>query len=510
MLRSPGQPLDRGSRELFEPRFGHDFSSVRVHTGEQAAQSAAAVNAHAYTVGSHIVLGKAAVRSSLDERRLLAHELTHVVQQTRSVTHHAGTIEIQPPGTHAEREADQFAEHPDLRNTSKPRVGETGFGLQRLLCDSILDAEEGERVSGNEAERQIRTDFIMQAGFNFARFPIPIGSSKPYRTECGGSEKQIDPQVIGGQAGLGIPDLSYISGKTLELAEIKIGTWPCLHFAEDQVKNYVDKGKSPENKKWRQQHGIDDFTLMPTSRFTPRDVTIDQTPVSVGWCEPGVIVYKPKRKSNNEETFLCGAISDRGVIDKFLDRAMDKAEQSVDKYLDGTIDRMIDEAIQKELTDRHLGITADAVRIVISSLKARLMARLRQAMKAQLRKYLQESLVRLCATAAAKGVVSLQDLLKKLEREMGPLILVPALVLVTQELAKEAAEVVLDVVKKVALAIIIAVLAIVAALLLRGMKAPPEGVPEGFGPPITAQRDPSEEGDARKGIKAETPAAAMT
>lgn len=84
-LRSPGQPLDPATRAYMEPRFGHDFSRVRVHSGAVAGRSAADVNALAYTVGHHIVFGggQFSVDSSYG-RRLLAHELVHVIQQGRS------------------------------------------------------------------------------------------------------------------------------------------------------------------------------------------------------------------------------------------------------------------------------------------------------------------------------------------------------------------------------------------------------------------------------------------
>ncbi|MGB2747590.1 MAG: DUF4157 domain-containing protein [Thiofilum sp.] len=77
-LARPGRALDAGIREEMEARFGHDFSAVRVHTDTQAAQSAADVNARAYTVGNHIVFG---THESLFDRNLLSHELTHSVQQ---------------------------------------------------------------------------------------------------------------------------------------------------------------------------------------------------------------------------------------------------------------------------------------------------------------------------------------------------------------------------------------------------------------------------------------------
>jgi outer membrane protein OmpA-like peptidoglycan-associated protein len=85
VLRSSGQPLDRATRSFFEPRFGHDFSGVRLHTGARAAESARQVNALAYTVGSNVVFRtQQFAPNTAQGRRLLAHELTHVVQQRRN------------------------------------------------------------------------------------------------------------------------------------------------------------------------------------------------------------------------------------------------------------------------------------------------------------------------------------------------------------------------------------------------------------------------------------------
>jgi hypothetical protein len=83
VLRSPGQPLDAATRAYFEPRFGHDFSKVRVHTDANAAESTTTVNARAYTVGNNLVFGAGEYAPETDAgRRLLSHELTHVVQQS--------------------------------------------------------------------------------------------------------------------------------------------------------------------------------------------------------------------------------------------------------------------------------------------------------------------------------------------------------------------------------------------------------------------------------------------
>jgi hypothetical protein len=82
-LARPGQPLDQGDRSFMESRFGQDFAGVRVHADSEAADSARPINARAYTVGSDIVFGAGEYAPGSDAgRHLLAHELTHVVQQT--------------------------------------------------------------------------------------------------------------------------------------------------------------------------------------------------------------------------------------------------------------------------------------------------------------------------------------------------------------------------------------------------------------------------------------------
>ena len=84
LVNEPGEALDDRTRQFFESRLGHDFSSVRVHTDEQAANAAAALSAQAFTLGSHIAFrrGEFAPHTARG-RELLGHELAHVVQQSR-------------------------------------------------------------------------------------------------------------------------------------------------------------------------------------------------------------------------------------------------------------------------------------------------------------------------------------------------------------------------------------------------------------------------------------------
>ncbi len=82
VLRSPGQALDPATRAFMEPRFGHGFSQVRVHADARAAESAQQINAKAYTVGQHIAFASNRYKPESESgRHLLAHELTHTIQQ---------------------------------------------------------------------------------------------------------------------------------------------------------------------------------------------------------------------------------------------------------------------------------------------------------------------------------------------------------------------------------------------------------------------------------------------
>lgn len=91
VLANSGRPLEPVLRQDMEQRFGHDFSQVRVHSGSAAEQSAREVNANAYTVGHNVVFGAGQFAPGTHwGQRLLAHELTHVVQQTHADGNHVG------------------------------------------------------------------------------------------------------------------------------------------------------------------------------------------------------------------------------------------------------------------------------------------------------------------------------------------------------------------------------------------------------------------------------------
>lgn len=114
VLHSPGQALDSETRAFFEPRFGRDFSTVQVHADSAAEQSAQDVNAHAYTVGQHIVFAPGRFAPGTTEgRRLLSHELTHVVQQSDA-------------GTHGQRSNGYLRREPDDSDGGTPGTADSG------------------------------------------------------------------------------------------------------------------------------------------------------------------------------------------------------------------------------------------------------------------------------------------------------------------------------------------------------------------------------------------------
>jgi hypothetical protein len=110
VLASPGKALEPATRVFMESRFARDFSQVRVHTDARAAESARAVDAAAYTLGQHVVFGAGQYAPATREgRRLLAHELTHVVQQGQHGLPPTGPLVVGPTADASEQEAERVA-----------------------------------------------------------------------------------------------------------------------------------------------------------------------------------------------------------------------------------------------------------------------------------------------------------------------------------------------------------------------------------------------------------------
>lgn len=142
VLRSPGQPLDVATRAFMEPRFGHDFSQVRVHTDVRAAESARAVNALAYTMGSNVVFGAGEYTPDTNTgKKLIAHELTHVVQQHGSIV---APDRVGTPNAPEERQANELATHFAVENRNRS-LSQTNPGIV-MRQTKAKDTPETEKV----------------------------------------------------------------------------------------------------------------------------------------------------------------------------------------------------------------------------------------------------------------------------------------------------------------------------------------------------------------------------
>ena len=136
LTRPPGgQPLEAGTRTAMERRFGHDFSQVRVHADAAAAQAAEALGAHAFTVGDNMVFNAGQLDAQTGAgQRLLAHELTHVVQQRGSGATGKPSQVVSQRGDPAEQEAERTAgrvvagHHVDVREAPTAEVARDSIG----------------------------------------------------------------------------------------------------------------------------------------------------------------------------------------------------------------------------------------------------------------------------------------------------------------------------------------------------------------------------------------------
>jgi hypothetical protein len=148
VLRSPGQPLDPDTRAFFEPRFGYDFSQVRVHTDAKAAESAGEVNALAYTVGKNVVFGAGqyAPHSSA-AMQLVAHELTHVIQQMQLPAPSTHPLKIVHPDSAEEIHAKQVSDR-ILQNHYAGPITRSSLSLARQDMDADVEPQDAEPIAG--------------------------------------------------------------------------------------------------------------------------------------------------------------------------------------------------------------------------------------------------------------------------------------------------------------------------------------------------------------------------
>jgi hypothetical protein len=154
-----GQPLEEPVRADMEGRLGHSFSDVRVHTDDAAHHSAASVNAHAYTVGSNIVFQRDRYDPGSDAgRTMLAHELTHVVQQRSGPVDGTATgtgVRVSDPSDRFEREAAATAERAMSAPAPTTRLAQRAVpGAAVVQREAEEDTAQGTFVDGATVQRE--------------------------------------------------------------------------------------------------------------------------------------------------------------------------------------------------------------------------------------------------------------------------------------------------------------------------------------------------------------------
>jgi hypothetical protein len=167
-----------------ESRFGLEFGHVRLHTGSEAAQSAKSLNAAAYTVGPNIVVGDHFDPHSLQGKRLLAHELTHVVQQAAGPV--AGNpigdgLAVSDPSDRFEREAERTAE--SVMAAHGPGLTAGGdTAIQRLVVQRADAGDSGGQQAVDAFEAAFKPDEILSAMAGMGGSAAPAGGKVTAQT----------------------------------------------------------------------------------------------------------------------------------------------------------------------------------------------------------------------------------------------------------------------------------------------------------------------------------------
>lgn len=145
-----GESLSGSDRAFFEPRFGHDFGSVRIHRDAAAAASAQEISARAYTAGHHVVFGAGGyLPASREGRSLMAHELAHVVQQRGTVQR--ASVWTEPVG-HVEGEEEEEVQQAAPVTEQEEEQGGYGGIIQRFPRGEMFGDEPGWAEKNEAAE----------------------------------------------------------------------------------------------------------------------------------------------------------------------------------------------------------------------------------------------------------------------------------------------------------------------------------------------------------------------
>jgi len=448
-----GEPLPVETRATFEGRYGHDFSQVRVHSGPRDAGFASDLDARAFTVGQHIVLGSPApARGTGAYHGLLGHELAHVVQQQR-----AGRVAVQC--------AYALYTDPEWLTSSAP---------------------VGQRVKGTAAHQEIQRDFLTKHPKPDGEKELVVPGAQAGPSRAGGDSTVIPPQegaerptLIGESRnatfGTGNIDIVRRSPRNgFKIADIK----PAGLFGTgiDQVAGYLSQmtQSDAEMVAWRRDKGViaSQCGIMTDRMYTPQEyIRVSGRLVRVRWAVPGVVAYK--EFGGEEPTFLCG-VDDQGYADRLIDDVLvrartwggtqlDPAQQLVIQEIAGltleTLERLlvphfdpVTMLLLRQLVDEQ--VLPELRRLATQAVNL-LFDRIQMILAEKIRLFLQQQIAILCATATALTAAELWRLLQKeLDRMLGD-----AVVQGLQEAAKLVAGL-------AAAAVVLAVIAVIVVVAL--------------------------------------------
>lgn len=491
VLGAPGEPLDRETRTFMEPRFGHDFSNVRVHADSKAAESAQAVSALAYTVGHNIIFGTGQYAPDTKEgQRLLAHELTHVVQQASS----AG------PGMIIQRATTR---------------GAGGCGP----ATEVDEDDDGARAAGRAAHRQIQA-FLLPTIRSEAE--IPRGTKRNRGTGC-------QPDTTNA----GFADLLRMSGIVVDIGEIKPFPWAATFGVED-VEHYIRRSNQSMDRQFSfgvecpgMPAGADDARFARTvhaGRMVPRafdkltgvltgDTVIgpfdgDRTrTLKARMAAPGAVGYWCTGGSS--DTYTCGVSQEetRAYIDRVLSPAQEvlsrvletQIERPLARYLEGftvrqllelgerhmgpqirealrpylgpIADQVLNQVSARQLgdfIDQNLGPAAAAIATTLARrFASRMINELRTRLRNALADIIRDTLVRLCIGVPVVTLVqllnALEEELRRQARQLIPVVATAVAIAMVAEVAqmiREAVEEIANVVLRVLAVIALVVLAV--------------------------------------------------
>ena len=226
VLTQPGAPLDASTRSFVEPRFGYDFSHVRVHTDSDAAQSASAIGARAYAVGDHVVFNAGHFSPhTASGRSILAHELTHVVQQGDS----SGTLRRSPMAVSPWRSDVRAARY-------RGQLMAKRIAAHGLLSKDARDKINRELATFEGAAKEAYIHEVKPALQRVVPIEMPVDyqvPAKPKPVEL--MSPFDDPRLCGGKC------FSDEDIKALSEPAPKVETIEETHQRESQVKSLVGR-----------------------------------------------------------------------------------------------------------------------------------------------------------------------------------------------------------------------------------------------------------------------------